>query len=57
MAATKEQKDRKEQIFKYLLKKSGVSYNEFLSVMKHNFISSNLNLLTKAEKKMLNVNE
>lgn len=57
MATTKEQKERKEKIFKYLLKKSGVSYTEFLTVMKHNFIASNLDLLSKSEKKMLKVNE
>ena len=54
---TKEEQKRKDEIFRYILKKVGVSYAEFLQVMKHNFVASNLDVLTKAEKKKLNVHE
>lgn len=57
MALTKEEKKRKDAIFKYILKKSGVSYADFLQEVKHNFVASNLDILTKTEKKMLKVNE
>lgn len=57
MALSKEEKKRKDTIFKYILKKSGISYAEFLQEVKHNFVASNLDILTEAEKKMLNVHE
>lgn len=36
---TKEQKERKEAMFKTILKKTGMSYSEFLMMVKHNFVA------------------
>ena len=45
-----ENKQRKE-LFELILKKSGISYREWLMLNKHNFVADNLDELTKAEKK------
>lgn len=57
MPSIKEEKKRKDIIFKYMLKKSGLSYTEFIDTVKWHFITSNLDILTKEEKKMLDVHE
>lgn len=57
MALTKEEKERKDNIFKYILKKTGISYSDFIQTMKNDFVAANLDILTKTEKKRLNVHE
>lgn len=52
---TKEQKERKEAMFKTILKKTGMSYSEFLMMVKHNFVAKNLDSLTAEERKRFNV--
>ena len=55
MTISKEEKKRKDDLFKLILKKSGMSYSEFLMIMKHNFVASNLDSLTATEKMRYNV--
>lgn len=53
---TPEEKKRKNDLFMLILKKSGMSYNEFLMLVKHNYVASNLDMLTLAEKRKYRVN-
>ncbi|MBP5503318.1 MAG: hypothetical protein J6Y24_11085 [Bacteroidales bacterium] len=46
----KEDKQNTEELFKLLLKKSGLSYTDFLFLVKHNYIASNLDMLSAEEK-------
>jgi hypothetical protein len=51
----KEEKQNTEQLFKLLLKKSGLSYTDFLFLVKHNYIASNLDMLSAEEKRQYKV--
>ena len=51
----KEDKQNTEELFKLLLKKSGLSYTDFLFLVKHNYIASNLDMLSAEEKQKYNV--
>ena len=53
---TQEEKKRKNDLFMLILKKSGMSYNDFLMLVKHNYIASNLDILTAAERRKYRVN-
>ncbi len=46
----KEDKQITEELFKLLLKKAGLSYSDFLFLVKHNYIASNLDMLSAEEK-------
>ncbi len=51
----KEDKQNTEELFKLLLKKSGLSYTDFLFLVKHNYIASNLDMLSAEEKQKYKV--
>ncbi len=55
MALSKEEKKRQDELFKVILKKTGMSYSEFLLMVKHNFVAKNLDSLTEAERERFNV--
>ncbi|MBQ3655491.1 MAG: hypothetical protein II956_01430 [Bacteroidales bacterium] len=58
MAKELQNKDEKkitEELFKLLQKKAGLSYTEFLFLVKHNYIASNLDMLSTEEKLRYNV--
>ena len=46
----KEEKQNTEELFKLLLKKTGLTYTEFLFLVKHNYIACNLDMLSAEEK-------
>ncbi|MBO4778397.1 MAG: hypothetical protein J5588_07885 [Bacteroidales bacterium] len=51
----KTEKQRKDELFKLILKKSGMTYAEFLTAVKHNYVARNLDTLTATERKKFNV--
>ena len=51
----KEDKKNTEELFNLLLKKSGLSYTDFLFLVKHNYIASNLDMLSAEEKQKYKV--
>jgi len=51
----KEEKQRAEELFRLLLKRGGLTYSEFLLVEKHNYVASNLDMLTEEERVKYNV--
>ncbi|MBR2200472.1 MAG: hypothetical protein IJ894_06955 [Bacteroidales bacterium] len=47
-------KRQREELFKLILKKTGVKYSELLDEMVQNFIVNNLEVVTAAEKERFN---
>lgn len=47
--------EQAEQLFQLILKKSGMKYEDFLFLVKHNFVAANLDCLTEREKKRFNI--
>lgn len=52
---TTEEKKRADELFKLVLQKSNMTYQEFLFLVKHNFVASNLDVLSKEEKEKFNI--
>lgn len=52
---TAESNKRREELLKLILKKSNMTYSEFLLMVKQNFVFSNLDMLTETEKKKFNI--
>lgn len=50
-----QQKKEREELLKLILKKTNTKYEDFMLMVKHNFIVSNLDLLTESEKKRFNL--
>jgi len=44
-------KKQKKELLQLILKKSGLSYSEFIDIAAHNYISANLDAVTEDEKK------
>lgn len=51
----KEENKKNEELFKLILKKTGMTYKEFLFLVKHNYVACNLDVLTDEEKNLFNI--
>ncbi len=51
----KEEKKKDEELFKLILKKTGMTYKEFLFLVKHNYVACNLDVLSEEEKSLFNI--
>ncbi len=49
---TKEEKQKADELFKLILKKTGLKYTDFLFLVKHNYVASNIDILSQEEKDM-----
>jgi len=50
-----QKKKEREELLKLILERSNIKYDDFMLMIKHNFIVSNLDLLTESEKKRFNL--
>lgn len=54
-AEKKTKRASKENVFNVLLKKKGITYSEFLMIVKNKFVSENINVLSPSERKQYNL--
>lgn len=52
----KEEKKKDEELFKLILKKTGMTYKEFLFLVKHNYVACNLDVLSDEERNKFSIN-
>lgn len=52
----KEEKKKDEELFKLILKKTGMTYKEFLFLVKHNYVACNLDVLSDEERSKFSIN-
>ncbi len=52
----KEEKKKDEELFKLILKKTGMTYKEFLFLVKHNYVACNLDVLSEEERSKFSIN-